>query len=42
MEFEDFDSGARRMVDKMKAKYETLSNADKAALIEFYASGGSP
>ena len=42
MEFEDFDRGARRMVDKMKAKFETLSDADKAALIEFYVSGGNP
>ena len=42
MEFDDFDQGTRRMVDKMKAKYETLSPADKAALIEFYVSAGSP
>lgn len=42
MEFEDFDSGSRRMVDKMKAKYETLSAADKAALVEFYVSAGDP
>ncbi len=41
MEFEDFDRGTRRMVDKMKAKYETLSAADKAALVEFYASAGN-
>lgn len=41
MEFEDFDTGSRRMVDKMKAKYETLSDADKAALIEFYVSAGT-
>ena len=40
MEFEDFDAGTRRMVDKMKAKYETLSDADKAALLEFYVSAG--
>ena len=40
MEFEDFDSGTRRMVDKMKANYETLSDEDKAALLEFYVSGG--
>lgn len=40
MEFEDFDTGSRRMVDKMKAKYETLSAADKAALLEFYVSAG--
>ena len=42
MEFEDFDRGARRMVDKMKAKFETLSDEDKAALLEFYVSGGDP
>ena len=41
MEFEDFDTGSRRMVDKMKAKYETLSDADKAALLEFYVSAGA-
>ena len=41
MEFEDFDTGSRRMVDKMKAKYETLSAADKTALLEFYVSGGN-
>lgn len=41
MEFEDFDAGTRRMVDKMKAKYETLSAADKAALLEFYVSAGT-
>ena len=41
MEFEDFDSGTRRMVAKMKAKFETLSDADKAALLEFYVSAGS-
>ena len=40
MEFEDFDAGSRRMVAKMKAKYETLSAADKAALVEFYVSAG--
>lgn len=40
MEFEDFDAGSRRMVDKMKAKYETLSDADKVALLEFYVSAG--
>ena len=41
MEFEDFDSGTRRMVAKMKAKFETLSDADKAALLEFYVSAGN-
>ena len=41
MEFEDFDTGTRRMVDKMKAKYETLSGADKAALLELYVGAGN-
>ena len=39
-EFRDFDSGARRMADKMKQKYDTLSSADKAALLELYVSAG--
>ena len=39
-EFRDFDSGARRMADKMKQKYDTLSPADKAALLELYVSAG--
>lgn len=38
--FGDFDSGARRMADKMKQKYDTLSAADKAALLELYVSAG--
>lgn len=40
-EFRDFDSGARRMADKMKEKYDTLSAADKAALLELYVSAGN-
>ena len=40
MEFEDFDSGARRMADKMKEKYDTLSDGDKKALIELYVGAG--
>lgn len=40
MEFDDFDSGARRMADKMKEKYDTLSDGDKQALIELYVSAG--
>ena len=39
-EFRDFDSGARRMADKMKERYDTLSPADKAALLELYVSAG--
>ena len=39
-EFLDFDSGARRMADKMKKRYDTLSASDKAALLEFYVSAG--
>ena len=39
--FRDFDSGDRRMADKMKERYDTLSDADKAALIELYVSAGS-
>ena len=39
-EFRDFDSGARRMADKMKQKYDTLSATDKAALLELYVSAG--
>ena len=39
-EFRDFDSGARRMADRMKKRYDTLSQADKAALLEFYVSAG--
>ena len=40
-QFADFDSGARRMADKMKEKYETLNPADKAALIEYYVGGSN-
>lgn len=39
-EFRNFDSGARRMVDKMKQKYDSLSAADKLALIEYYVGAG--
>ena len=39
-EFRDFDSGARRMADKMKKRYDTLSDADKDALLELYVSAG--
>ena len=39
-EFRDFDSGARRMADRMKERYDTLSAADKRALLDFYVSAG--
>ena len=39
-EFLDFDSGARRMTDRMKERYDTLSAGDKAALLEYYVSAG--
>ena len=41
MEFEDFDSGSRRMADKMKEKYDTLSEDDKRAILELYVSAGN-
>ena len=40
-EFGDLDSGTRRMADKMKQKYDTLSPADKPALLELYVSAGN-
>ena len=40
MEFADFDSGSRRMADKMKEKYDTLDADDKRAIIELYVSAG--
>lgn len=39
-QFADFDSRARRMSSKMQQKYDTLSEEDKAALLELYASAG--
>ena len=39
-EFQKFDEGRRAMPDKMGPKYESLSPADKQALLELYASGG--
>ena len=41
MQFEDFDQKNRRMVSKMQQKYDSLSAADKAALIELYVSAGA-
>ena len=40
-EFDNFDSGRRAMSDKMKEKYDTLSEADKQAIIELYVSAGN-
>lgn len=40
-EFAAFSRGERRMADKMKKKFDTLSDADKAALLELYASAGN-
>ena len=40
-EFDNFDSGRRAMSDKMREKYDTLSPADKQAIIELYVSAGN-
>lgn len=40
-EFANFDSGRRAMSDKMREKYDTLSPADKQAIIELYVSAGN-
>ena len=39
-QFQAFDDGTRRMVPKMESKYESLSDSDKKALVEFYVSAG--
>ncbi|MDE0441788.1 MAG: c-type cytochrome [Gammaproteobacteria bacterium] len=39
-ELRNFTSGERRMADKMKKKFDTLSEADKDALLELYVSAG--
>ena len=39
-ELRNFTTGERRMADKMKVKFDTLSEADKDALLEFYVSAG--
>ena len=39
-ELRNFTSGERRMADKMKKNFDTLSEADKAALLELYVSAG--
>jgi len=36
--FEEYDSGARPMPEKMKPKYERLDAKGKEAIIHFYAS----
>ena len=40
-QFRNFDAGTRPMTAKMQRKYETLSETDKKAIIEFYVSGGN-
>ncbi len=40
-EFDNFESGRRKMPDKMKTRYDTLSAADKRAIIELYVSAGN-
>ena len=40
-ELRNFASGERRMADKMKQKFDTLSESDKAALLELYVSAGN-
>ena len=39
-EFKAFDDGSRLMTDKMKQKYDSLSDDDKVALLEYYVSAG--
>lgn len=39
-QFQAFDDKTRRMVPKMESKYESLSDADKQALVEFYVGAG--
>lgn len=39
-ELRNFASGERRMADKMKQKFDTLSESDKDALLELYVSAG--
>lgn len=39
-ELRNFTSGERRMADKMKKKFDTLSESDKDALLELYVSAG--
>ncbi|MCY3621737.1 MAG: hypothetical protein OXH68_08495 [Gammaproteobacteria bacterium] len=39
-ELRNFTSGERRMADKMKKNFDTLSEGDKDALLELYVSAG--
>ena len=39
-QFRDFDAGRRPMAAKMKKRYDTLSDADKEAIIELYVGAG--
>ena len=39
-ELRNFTNGERRMADKMKKNFDTLSEADKDALLELYVSAG--
>ena len=39
-ELRNFTSGERRMADKMKKNFDTLSEADKEALLELWVSAG--
>ena len=39
-ELKNFTSGERRMADKMKKNFDTLSEADKDALLELWVSAG--
>ena len=39
-QFRDFDAGRRPMAAKIKKRYDTLSDADKEAIIELYVGAG--
>ena len=39
-QFQAFDEGRRRMAPKMRKRYESLSERDKAAIVELYVSAG--
>ncbi len=40
-QFQAFDDGRRRMAPKMHKRYESLSERDKAAILELYVSAGN-
>ena len=40
-QFQAFDEGRRRMAPKMRKRYESLSERDKAAIVELYVSAGT-